>query len=355
MKNLKNVRVGQPLLDLVTLCYKAKEPLLLIGRHGCGKSMVLEQAAEELEIGYICRDLSLMEPTDLVGMPKLEDNKTIFLPPDFLPTSGKGIMVFEELNRCPRYMRSPCLQLLTARTLNDYVLPKGWLTVAAVNPSEDGYEVEELDKALSSRFVCVNVVPDVNLWLEWAEENKIHSKVREYVDSDPDIFTDTDPRSWSKVSALVKANDGKWNHALEAAISGLVGTHRTVAFKSSMSGKTSGLPNIMDLLDNYHNKYRSKIKQMVKDARMDLLETLVHQILLVLRNTVQLDVIKASYEKRNALVDLVSVDLPPDLGDKIDQENPWISTMSTKPRKLAKKFPVNIPCPTKTIKPKSNP
>lgn len=161
MKTLKTVKVGQPLLDLVELCYKAGQPLLLIGRHGVGKSECLEQAAEQMEIGFICRDLSLMEPTDLVGMPKLEDGCTTFLPPDFLPTGGKGLMVFEELNRCPRYMRSPCLQLLTARTLNDYILPRGWLPIAAVNPNEGGYEVEDLDKALSSRFVQVVVMPSI--------------------------------------------------------------------------------------------------------------------------------------------------------------------------------------------------
>ena len=93
----------------------ADQPLLLWGRHGIGKSELLEQAAKELCIKYISQDLSLMEPTDLTGLPKMDGATTKYLPPNFLPTSGNGLLVFEELNRCDRFVRTPCLQLLTAR------------------------------------------------------------------------------------------------------------------------------------------------------------------------------------------------------------------------------------------------
>ncbi len=340
MKNLKTIKVGEPLFDLVKLCYRANEPLLLIGKHGCGKSQVLEQAAEDMDIGYICRDLSLMEPTDLVGMPKIEDGRTTFLPPDYLPTGGKGLIVFEELNRCPRYMRSPCLQLLTARTLNDYVLPKGWLPVAAVNPNEEGYETEELDKALSSRFVQVNVVADANHWLKWAKGAKIHKQVMAYVDSDPSIFNDTDPRSWTKVSALLKAGGywkdkpsekgDRWNDVTEAAIAGLVGSIRAIAFKGFCNGdKSFGLPTkVTDLLGNYR-KYRHRIQRLVRDGRVDLMEMLVRLVLLTIRNTTQWDRIRGNHELRSNL-DLLVVDLPPDLGDKLEREVLW-KIRSSKP------------------------
>jgi MoxR-like ATPase len=98
--------------------------------HGVGKSELIETAAEEIGIKAIVRDLSLMEPPDLVGLPRAAGKTTVFLPPKFLPTRGKGFLVFEELNRCEPYMRAPCLQLLTARKLNDYDLPEGWLAGA---------------------------------------------------------------------------------------------------------------------------------------------------------------------------------------------------------------------------------
>jgi MoxR-like ATPase len=155
---MTTIKIGKPLIDLLKLCYMGNRPVLLSGRHGIGKSESLEAAAAEMTISCISRDLSLMEPPDLIGMPRVAKDVTRYSPPAFLPTTGKGILVFEELNRCPSYMRAPCLQLLTARQLNDYTLPPGWLPVAAINPPETDYEVSELDPALLSRFVQINVV-----------------------------------------------------------------------------------------------------------------------------------------------------------------------------------------------------
>src|SRR5260370_7872641 len=153
------IKAGRPLIEIVKLCYHAKLPLLVIGSHGIGKSGLFETAANELEIKHICRDLSLMEPTDLVGLPNLEDGVTRFFPPSFLPTGGEGLLVFEELNRCEKYMRAPCLQLLTSRTLNDYILPPGCLPVAAINPPSTAYELNNLDQPPLHRSAHVAAVP----------------------------------------------------------------------------------------------------------------------------------------------------------------------------------------------------
>src|SRR5262249_54945294 len=150
---------------------------------------------------------SLMEPPDLIGLPKLDGKVTRYLPPAFLPTGGKGVLVLEELNRAPRYMRAPCLQLLTARRLNDYRVPDGWWLAAAINPAEDGYDADELDPALATRFVEINVFADPAHWLEWARGNDVHPRVIAYVEADPSVFDSpaSNPRSWSYVSDLLRA------------------------------------------------------------------------------------------------------------------------------------------------------
>jgi hypothetical protein len=93
----RTIKAGQELIDFIKLCYHADRPPLLIGRHGIGKSKILEQAAKEVGIGYICRDLSIMEPCDLAGLPKLHGETTKYSPPSFLPIEGRGLLVFEEL------------------------------------------------------------------------------------------------------------------------------------------------------------------------------------------------------------------------------------------------------------------
>ena len=68
---IPTLAVGPQLLALLTLAYKANQPVLLHGRHGVGKSEFLEHAAKALAIDIIVRDLSIMEPTDLVGIPRV--------------------------------------------------------------------------------------------------------------------------------------------------------------------------------------------------------------------------------------------------------------------------------------------
>ena len=99
---IRNVKVGRPLVEFIRLCIKADTPPLLVGGPGVGKSAILEQAAEDCGIDFITRDLSLLEPPDLVGIPKVKNGITTYAPPSWLPRAGRrgGLIVFEELNRC---------------------------------------------------------------------------------------------------------------------------------------------------------------------------------------------------------------------------------------------------------------
>jgi hypothetical protein len=264
-------KAGRPLISMAKLCYAAGRPFLLVGRQGVGKSALLEQAAAELGIDFICRDLSLMEPPDLVGLPKMDGPVTRYLPPAFLPPDGRGLLVFEELNRCPAYMRAPCLQLLTARTLNDYALPTGWLPVAAINPSDTGYEVEDLDPALLSRFVQVAVVPGREEWLAWARASEIHPDVVAYVASDPAIFDgpESNPRAWAYVSDLLRAavKAGTPRETLREAVAGLVGPTRMAAFFRAPHGNSSPL-TADDVLA--YPLHRTRLRAWIKAGRLDM-------------------------------------------------------------------------------------
>jgi MoxR-like ATPase len=151
---MMSLAAGKPATQLIRLASRANQPLLLIGSHGVGKDAILADAAHSLGIDLLSRDLSLMEGPDLLGLPvrSSTDGRTRYAPPGFLPTAGRGLLAFTELNRAPRWVRAPCLTLLTDRTLGDYALPPGWLPVAAINPPAEDYEVDDLDPALRSRL-----------------------------------------------------------------------------------------------------------------------------------------------------------------------------------------------------------
>lgn len=313
---MDTIKAGKPLCDFVKLCYTARRSVLLVGHRGTGKSEILQQAANEMGIDFICRDLSLMEPTDLVGLPKAKGRNTIYLPPEFLPRNGQGILVFEELNRCERYMRAPCLQLLTNRTLNDYRLPDGWLPVAAVNPPEDDYEVAELDPALLSRFVQARIVPDRTEWLGWARQNHIHEGVIDYVESDSTIFDhpDSNPRSWKFVSEILKAAESQETprKSLRAAILGLVGNKRGAAFLATLKKKERPL-TAEQVLGGYL-KHQPLVQRWREQGHLDLMEATLLAIKKHLQPLAEYEEIQSTAKRRHNLSRFLH-DLPGDLLD----------------------------------------
>jgi len=311
---MMRLSVGQPLIRLIKLCYAANRPPLLIGGHGVGKSEVLAKAAEEMGIGFICRDLSLMEPPDLIGMPQLGGSVTHYYPPAFL------LIVFEELNRCLSYMRAPCLQLLTARCLNDYQLPPGWLPAAAINPPELDYEVADLDPALLSRFVQVQVQANQEEWLAWARTKDVHAGVIAYVASDADIFAhhQSNPRAWKYVSDLLHAatDDPASHEALWLAVGGVVGEKRAAAFRRFWKDHVRPLTSD-EILSSYSGR-RTELQKWIKHGQLDL----VHGSLLALLKFLQP---KSNYEaamnRRHQRGNLVAflADLPGDLREEAEK------------------------------------
>jgi len=304
---MKTIKVGGQLIELIKLCYYADRPLLLIGRHGAGKSEILAQAATQLGVEYICRDLSLMEPPDLIGLPKMDGMATRYLPPAFLPVEGKGLLVFEELNRCAPYMRAPCLQLLTARCLNDYRLPQGWLPCAAINPPDDDadYDVQDLDAALLSRFTRVAVIAHREEWLSWARAKQLHPDVLGYVASDPKIFEDTNPRSWKYVSDLLFAATDKQSvgkDILEAAIAGEIGNNRAVAFGDFRRRSSRHLtpPDAAELLRRYGH-HQQQVRAWRTAGRLDVLGIVANSVQLLLQPGDNYEAIRSDRKQWQAL------------------------------------------------------
>lgn len=315
---MDTIKTGKQLFEIISLCYHADRPLMLVGGHGIGKSEQAQQAATALGINFHCSDLSLMEPPDLVGLPKLKGQTTIYAPPSSLPTSGSGIWILEELNRCDRHMLAPCLQLLTTRRLNDYELPQGWLPMAAVNPSEDGgYDVNELDPALLSRFVVVSVVPDHDEWLAWAKRHQLHPQVIDYVASDDSIFDhpDSNPRSWKYVSDIVKTHErnGSSEIALRAAVIGAVGIERGCAFLATLKNTTR--PLTADEVINDYRKHCKKLRGLVKEGHLDDVDLTLLAVLKRLQPVDEYELVREDPTKwRNLQVFLY--DLPGDLLEK---------------------------------------
>jgi MoxR-like ATPase len=336
------VPVGPELIDAIALACKANKPILLSGPTGVGKSECLEQAAKSSGMEFIVRDLSLMEAPDLAGLPFIKKNQMSYAVPGFLPRSGKGLMVFEELNRAPRHTRVPCLQLLTARCLNDYELPAGWRLAAAINPDEDGYDVEPMDKALMARFITMHVTPDKKSWLAWANRNGIHHAVRQYVRSTRNIFdsSGSNPRAWAAVSTVLYAAETSAKkfsgNTLLINVAGLVGDELAGAFLRTYRNRTvADVPSAEQVLWSYRD-VGGRVRKAAKAGNSSFLDSLCHAVLLHLQEPANEEMAQSD---KNAMenLQLLLTDLPAEFRTKLRKSYPWLTTTKKKPRTRRRK------------------
>src|SRR5262245_18293809 len=168
------------LLDVLRLTPSAQN-VLLIGKHGIGKSEIIRQYYEhERGLSVIAFFLGQMsDPGDLIGLLQKDEvtGRSVFLPPYWWPQAGKPIVLFlDELNRARPEILQSVHDLALNRTLAGKRLPEGSIVVAAVNEGDE-YQLTDLDPALVSRFNLYEFAPSVEDWLLWAAESGVDPRV----------------------------------------------------------------------------------------------------------------------------------------------------------------------------------
>lgn len=140
-------------------------PVLLVGDHGTGKTLLVERLAGALDGPWRHYNASLLNYDDLVGIPVPTDEGDL----RFIGTKGAvwdaEFVFFDEINRCRPDLQNKLFPLVHERRLAGVELPHLRHRWAAMNPAdytEDSgyYGTEELDAALADRFWFVIRTPD---------------------------------------------------------------------------------------------------------------------------------------------------------------------------------------------------
>ena len=238
----------QQLLDVTP----AEHNIMLVGRHGIGKSEILTEYYARKGMKVVALFLGQMsDPGDLIGIPNRNDEtgKTEFMPPYWFPLDGKPIVLFlDELNRARPEILQTIMDLALNRKLAGRSLPEGSRIISAVNAG-DQYQLTDLDPALVSRFNIVNFRPTVQEWLLWARKTGVDSRVTDFIqenqlwlDKDPDAKEDADTgldktpdrRAWKRVSDIIRGA-GDLGPLHTKAVSAVVGPKAASAFMSSIA------------------------------------------------------------------------------------------------------------------------
>lgn len=225
------------------LSLPAERTPFIWGPPGIGKSALVRDAADLLELPCVTLLGTQIAPEDLIGVPRIrgvgDAFVTEFCPPRAILRSEPFLLFIDELNSAVPDVQKAFYSLILDRRLGDYVLPAGSRVVGAGNRVEDRALVRPMATALANRMVHVALAPDADAWLAWGANHGVHALVLAFVRARPDRLFEpppTDatpayptPRAWHMLSDALHAVS---EHLWAALAAGSVGDRAGAEFSA---------------------------------------------------------------------------------------------------------------------------
>ena len=263
----------------------ASQNIMLVGKHGIGKSRILEDYFSNKGAKVVTLFLGQMsDPGDLIGLPEKNEKtgKTDFMLPYWFPLDNEPVVLFlDELNRARPEVLQTIMDLTLNRKLAGKSLPQGSRIISAVNKGNE-YQLTNLDPALVSRFNIYEFQPSVGDWIDWAQKSGIDPRIisfikdnPEYLDSDEDeglaenLERSPDRRSWERTSQIIKEFD-QLSDLQKPLVSGILGSKAAALFFRHTC--QNDLPSAKDLLTSDFSEHLTLLEKL-DSAKLSLLNT----------------------------------------------------------------------------------
>ena len=288
--------------EAVTFVTDIRKPVLIRGRHGIGKSMVVYAYAKHINLPVIERRASQMQEGDLLGLPKLENGKTEFIPPAWLKDACDSpvVLFIDEIDRGTTEVRQGFFELCDSRKIAGHYLHRDTLIFAAVNGGDHGsqYQVGEMDPAELDRWTVFDVEPSVEDWVAWARKGNILDMIVEFISQNPkhlEHLEDFEPnkvypsrRSWHRFNdCCIKGdlvNEGQASALLFNLANAFLGLEAAVSFQDFVRTYVSQI-TAEDIL--VHARIEKTEKYDINDHSA-LIEKLEHHIKKNVETTTQI-------------------------------------------------------------------
>lgn len=261
---------------------------LLWGHTGLGKSQIVEQYAKENGLDFIPLFMSQLEPQDFIGLYTIENGKTQNCQPNWLPSADNcnpkgGIVFLDEIGRASTDIRQAMYEFILNKKIHTYHLPKNYTIVTASNPA-DTYECEEFDNALINRFAHIQVKPTFNetskyLKSKYGGGNRILNWVtsdKGLVDYGKEFNIDgmlLSPRMLENAAKIYNTIKGESATFMRKLLETMMVKEKAASFLAFLEELKH--INYKEILAG---EKKDKIKELVKDKRMDILSTLTNDL-----------------------------------------------------------------------------
>ena len=175
-----------------------QRPIFLLGAPGIGKTAIMEQIAQELNLALVSYSMTHHTRQSALGLPFIMDKKygnedykvteytmseIIASVYDAMEETGKdsGILFLDEINCISETLAPSMLQFLQYKTFGRHRVPDNWIVVTAGNPPEFNNSVREYDIAMWDRLKKIEVEADYDTWKEYAVNKNVHPVVTSYL------------------------------------------------------------------------------------------------------------------------------------------------------------------------------
>ena len=212
--------------------FHMQRPLVMFGPPGVGKTAIVAQIAQDLDINFVSYSITHHTRQSALGLPFIEQrtyggvdysvseytmSEIIGAVYRAQEESGvdQGILFLDEINCVSETLAPAMLQFLQYKTFGMHELPEGWIIVTAGNPPEYNRAAREFDPAMMDRLKRIDVEPDLKVWQEYATAHGVHPAVTTFLESKPASFYKVQAsiqgtrlvtaRGWEDLSRMLQA------------------------------------------------------------------------------------------------------------------------------------------------------
>lgn len=185
--------------------YMKQRPILLMGSPGIGRTAIVQQIAEELDIALVTCSMTNYTRQSALGRPLTKEikcgGKTYPIAEYTLgeimtaiyrvmerSRRKEGILFLGEIN-CAAESLVPAMNLLLQyKVLGTCRIPKGWVIVAAGTSLRYNRTAKQFHISTLDRVKRLDVEEDFTAWIRYAYERGIHASITSFLEIDPERF-----------------------------------------------------------------------------------------------------------------------------------------------------------------------
>jgi hypothetical protein len=230
IKNTVQIYLQKDALGRYRMPLIHQRPVFLLGAPGLGKTAIMQQIADELDIGLVSYSMTHHTRQSAIGLPIIVEkeydgcaysvseytmSEIVASVYDCMRETGKtqGILFLDEINCVSETLSPAMLLFLQYKVFGGHPIPAGWVVVTAGNPPRFNKSVREFDAATRDRLKLIEIEPNYTAWKAYAQEHSVSRCVISYLDIRTEDFykvettvdglTVVTPRAWEDLSEIL--------------------------------------------------------------------------------------------------------------------------------------------------------